>query len=129
VPVLADGRIDVNSLDDGYGFANGGLIASIEDTGRFYQAIFDTQVAYPMKTIAQKREFVRTFVNDVIVNKTSNGDRYVLHSGTIGGFTGQVEVALGLGVTFVIITNDRGVGDGPVKDAVIKRIEEIIHNS
>lgn len=127
VPALPDGRVDVNEIDDGYGFASGGLIASIEDTGRFYEALFDTGVAYPLDTLERKRAFVADFVKYVAPNKTSYGDRYVFHAGTIGGFTGQAQVALDKGVTFVLLTNDRGVGYGPVKDAVIKRIEELVH--
>lgn len=129
VPALPDGRIDANALDDGYGFASGGLIASVEDTGRFYEAIFDPGVAYPLDTVERKREFVSAFVKHVAPGKTSHGDRYVFHAGTIGGFTGQAQVALDKGVTFVLMTNDRGVGYGPVKNAVINRIEEILHNS
>ena len=126
VPALPDGRIDVNALDDGYGFASGGLIASVEDTGRFYETLFDTGVPYPLDTLERKRKFVSDFVKYVAPNKTSYGQRCVFHAGTIGGFTGQAQVALDRGVTFVLMTNDRGVGYGPVKDAVVKRIEELI---
>lgn len=86
-------------------------------------------MAYPLATLELKRRFVSDFVKYVVPGRTGHGRRYVFHAGTIGGFTGQAQADTDNGVAFVLMTNDRGVGYGPVKDAVIDRIEEILRNS
>jgi len=83
-----DALLDATWADDGYGFANGGLIGTPENLARFYSIVFSDRVAHPMSSLEEKRDFLQIMTRPnraglALGNMVSDG--YYSHGGTIGG--------------------------------------------
>lgn len=104
-----DELMDVTWADDGYGFANGGLIGTPADLARFYSIVFSDQVAHPMKSLQEKQKFLEemTSHNETGLSLGSVvSDGYFSHGGTIGGHSSIALYSRELRTAIVFYNND-----------------------
>ncbi|HTV23926.1 MAG TPA: serine hydrolase domain-containing protein [Polyangiaceae bacterium] len=123
-------RTDVTGWDDGNGFANGGLISTLEEVARFRHALFSHDHPYPMATLAEKGQFLDLLGTTNALGVAPAGatakDAWIF-SGDIGGYTSWVQYSPTRDTVFAFMSNDRDLE--PTRGDVIAEIQAILDSA
>lgn len=101
--------LDATWADDGYGFANGGLIGTPADLARFYSLLFSDRIAAPMASLDEKQQFLKEMTTPNEAGLALGNivrDGYNLHGGSIGGTSSIALYSSELRTTIVFYIND-----------------------
>lgn len=94
------GLKDLTWVDDGFGYANGGIVSTPKEVAHFYNTLFDSSLSYPMDTLAQKSQFLSEFKKTtpiidgiptefglgIMMEKKSGLGKVFYHGGTFGAY-------------------------------------------
>lgn len=120
-------RMDVTTWDDGYGFANGGLVATMADTVKFRRAMLDATIAFPMNTLEAKAELLALLTAPNGIGVAPAGFRdgaWWIFSGDIGGHVALTSHSIERNATILFYSNDRDHQDA--KYELVRAIQELI---
>jgi D-alanyl-D-alanine carboxypeptidase len=120
-------RVDVTGWDDGNGYANGGLVATLDDVAAFRRAVFDPKRAYPMQSLDEKARLLDQLGAFNPIGVAPGGimrNGYWAFSGDIGGYTSWVQYSPASDTSIVFFSNDRDFEEP--RFAVIDEIEALV---
>lgn len=120
-------RMDVTTWDDGYGYANGGLVATMADTVKYRRALFDATITFPMSTVEEKAELLNLMKQPNGIGVAPAGFRdgeWWIFSGDIGGHVTLTAHSVERNATILFYSNDRDHQDA--KYELVQSIEAMI---
>ncbi|MET0390025.1 MAG: serine hydrolase [Polyangiales bacterium] len=120
-------KTDVTDLDDGYGHANGALLASLADVAKFRRAVLDDDQVFPMRNLQDKQRFLARYtqLNPLgVAPSGSYADGRWHMTGDLGGYTSRAEYDPVSDTIVVLYSNDRDFE--PQRDALVARIQAVI---
>lgn len=100
---------DVTWVDEGHGFASGGLIGTPADAARFFSIVFSDRNPAPMDSLEEKAAFLDIFTtpNDWgVAPGNFVDDGYHVHGGSLGGHQSIAMYSPQYHVAIVVYTND-----------------------
>lgn len=103
-------KSDVTELDDGYGYANGGLISTPEEVAKFRRATLDPTIPFPMADLGAKRRFLQRYTQSNALGVAPAGlyrDGLWQMTGDIGGYTSRADYDSTRDAVLVLYSNDR----------------------
>ncbi|MFO0660264.1 MAG: serine hydrolase [Polyangiaceae bacterium] len=109
--------IDVTGWDDGYGYANGGLVSTMADLSSFRAAVLDPSQTFPMQTLEDKQSFLSLYTKQNGLGVAPAGyldGAYWTFSGDISGYTSWAENDVASGVSIVFVSNDHSLDSAKV---------------
>jgi D-alanyl-D-alanine carboxypeptidase len=118
---------DGTDWDDGNGYANGGLIATMSDVAAFRRTVFDPTQPFPIARLEDKARFLELLEQQNPLGVAPAGARrgdYWSIGGDIGGYTSLAEYAPATDTSIVLYSNDRDYE--PEKYALADAVEALI---
>lgn len=116
--------INVTTVNDGLGLADGGIISTVQDVATFVQALLQTKSLLPSDKLSEmQKTFGEEHYGLGIYQETVDGELAWTHSGSSAGFSGQYDYFPKLKLTIVLLTN---ITSSDIRDDVVEKTVKLL---